>query len=39
MLRREGHLLTPDWLVEARDTAASRGSEELDDIDDDEDDE
>lgn len=39
MLRREGHLLTPDWLVEARDATASRGSEELDDIDEDEDDE
>ncbi len=39
MLRREGHLLTPDWLVEARDTTANRGSEGLDDIDDDEDDE
>lgn len=39
MLRREGHVLTPDWLIEARERPARQADAGFDDLDDDEDDE
>ncbi len=38
-LRREGHVVTPDWLIEQRKRPARQAGEGFDDIDDDEDDE